>query len=171
MDDSGFPFLAAIAVRTAVVFVLVTLGVRLTGKRQTGEMNVHDLLLVLVIANAVQNALVGGDDTLVGGLVSAATLLVVNRAITEAVERFPWLDRRMSGEPVILVSEALPRWKVMQREGVTRDELFAALRQHGIGELDGVRLAVLEVDGTISVVPKEATVHRVRHRVRGLRTG
>jgi uncharacterized membrane protein YcaP (DUF421 family) len=75
----------------------------------------------------------------------------------------------MVGEPVVLLSEGRPQWERMAREGVTRDELLAALREHGVADLGEVRLAVLEVDGTISVVPREATVHRARRRARGLR--
>src|SRR5581483_4955862 len=101
MDDSGFPFLAAIAVRTAVVFVLVTLGVRLTGKRQTGEMNVHDLLLVLVIANAVQNAMTKGDGRLSVALVASGTLLLLGWLFARLVDRYPALQAELAGAPAV----------------------------------------------------------------------
>lgn len=160
----------AIAAKTAVIYVFVLAGLRLLGTRELGQMSAYDLVLIVVIANAVQNALVGGDTTLVGGMVSALTLLVLNRVFTWLLDRFPALERRMVGEPVVLVSDGLPRWDRMRREGVTREELMAGLREHGVASLDEIRLAVLEVDGTISVVPREARVHRTQRRYRGLRT-
>src|SRR5581483_5156395 len=117
-----------------------------------------------------QNALVGGDSTLVGGLVSALTLLLVNRAITAIVARVPGLEHRMIGDPVVLVSDGQPRWRVMQKQGVTREELQAAMRERGEDDLEDVRLAVLEVDGTISVIPQDDGGSGTRRRrVRGLR--
>jgi uncharacterized membrane protein YcaP (DUF421 family) len=163
------PGVLGIVAKTAIVYAFVLVGLRLLGARELGQMTSYDFVLVVVMANAVQNALVGGDDSLVGGLVSALTLLLVNRLFTWLLTRFPWLEQQMVGEPVVLVTEGQPQWDRMQREGVTREELLAALREHGLADLAGVRLAVLEVDGTISVVPQEATVHRARRRARGLR--
>ena len=161
------PGMLAIAAKTALIYVLVIVGIRLLGTRELGEMTAYDFVLVVVIGNAVQNALVGGDDTLVGGLVSALTLLIVNRAFTWLLTHVPELERRMVGEPVVLLTDGQIRWNCMRREGVDRDELLAALREHGVAELEDVRLAVLEVDGSISVVPREATVHRTRRSFRG----
>lgn len=164
------PTILSIAAKTAVIYVLLVAGMRLLGTRQLGEMNAYDFVLVVVIANTVQNALVGGDSTLAGGLVSALTLLVVNRSLTWALTTFPWLERRMVGEPIVLVSSGEIRWDRMQKEGVDKDELMAALHEHGVDSLDKVQMAVLEVDGSISVVPVGAKVHRTRRRFRGLRS-
>ncbi len=160
---------AIIAAKTAVIYVFVITGLRLLGNRELGEMSAYDFVLVVVIANSVQNALVGGDNSLAGGLVSAFTLLGMNRLLTSALDRFPSLHRALIGEPVVLITDGRPRWERMRREGVDRDELMAALREHGVEGMNGVRLAVLEVDGTISVVPREGTVHRTRRRFRGMR--
>ncbi len=160
-----------IAAKSAVIYILVIIGLRLLGSRELGEMSTYDFVLVVVIANAVQNALVGGDNTLMGGLVSAFTLLVVNRALTGLLERFPAVRRSIVGEPVVLVIDGRARWKRMKKEGIDRGELEQALREHGLARLEDVGLAVLEVDGEISVVPKHGEVHRVRRRpMRGLRT-
>ena len=156
--------------KTAAVYIFVVVGLRLLGTRELGQMSVYDFVLVVVIANAVQNAMVGGDETLVGGLVSALTLMVLDGMLSWLLDHFPKLQHTMIGEPVVLVSDGLPRWEKMKKEGVTREELVAGLHEHGVASLDDVRLAVLEVDGSISVVPKEARVHRARRRVRGLRT-
>jgi uncharacterized membrane protein YcaP (DUF421 family) len=161
----------AIAAKTAVIYVFVVAGLRVLGSRELGEMSAYDFVLVVVIANAVQNALVGGDNSLVGGLVSALTLLLMNRGVSQLIARFPSLERRVVGEPVVLIADGKTRRESMHRQGIERDELMAALREHGVATLDDVRLAVLEVDGSISVVPKEGTVHRTRRRFRGLRAG
>lgn len=159
----------SIAAKTAVIYIFVVVGLRLLGTRELGQLTIYDFVLIVVISNAVQNALVGGDTTLVGGLVSALTLLIFNRLFTWLLDRFPSLAHQMVGEPVVLVSEGQPRWERMRKEGVTREELMAGVREHGVAELDDIRLAILEVDGTISVVPRGSNVHRSRHRARGLK--
>lgn len=158
-----------IAAKSAVVYLFVIVGLRLLGTRELGQLTTYDLVLIVVLSNSVQNALVGGDTTLVGGLVSALTLLIVNRLLTAVRNRFPGIDRAMVGEPIVLLTDGHLHWDRMRREGVTRDELMAGLREHGIERPDDVRLAVLEVDGAISVVPKDATVHRTQRHVRGLK--
>jgi uncharacterized membrane protein YcaP (DUF421 family) len=158
-----------IAGKTAVIYVLVVVGMRLLGTRELGRLNAYDIVLV-VVANAVQNALVGGDNTLGGGLVSALTLLLMNWLVTWLLDRVPWLERHVVGEPVVLVSDGQAQGERMRREGVTRDELMAALREHGVTTLGEVRLAVLEVDGDISVVPRDSAVHRSRRRFRRVKT-
>ena len=162
--------LLGIAAKTAAAYVFVVAGMRLLGTRQLGRLNAYDFVLVVVIANSVQNAMVGGDNTLVGGLTSAVTLLVLNYAFTWLLDRFPRLQKRLVGEPVILVNDGRPDAQRMQREGVTRDELMAALREHGVLSLDEVRLAVLEIDGDISVVPRGSPVHRLRRRARHVKS-
>lgn len=160
----------AIAVKTALIYLFIVVGIRLLGTRELGRLNAYDFVLVVVVANAVQNALVGGDNTLVGGLVSALTLLLLNLLVTWILSRFPWLEKHVVGEAVVLVSDGRPQWERMKREGVTRDELMAALREHGVTGIHEVRLAVLEVDGDISVVPQESTVHRSRRRFRRIKS-
>lgn len=164
-----FLVMLAIAAKTAAIYIFVIAGLRLLGTRELGQLTIYDFVLIVVIANAVQNALVGGDSTLVGGLISALTLLIVNRITTWLLDRFPSLAHQLIGEPVVLISDGQPRWERMRKEGVTREELMAGVREHGVASLDDIRLAVLEVDGSISVVPRDARVHRTRHQVRGLK--
>lgn len=159
-----------IVAKTTAVYVFVIVGLRVLGTRELGQMSLYDFVLIVVIANSVQNAMVGGNDTLVAGLVSALTLMFWNGVLSCVLDRFPKLQHAMVGEPIVLLSDGLPRWDKMRKTGVTRDELIAGLREHGVASLDDVRLAVLETDGSISVVPKEARVHRARRRIRGLTT-
>jgi uncharacterized membrane protein YcaP (DUF421 family) len=158
--------LLGIVGRSALIYVVVVAAMRLLGTRELGRLNAYDFVLVVVVANSVQNALVGGDNTLAGGLVSAATLFAMNRLYTELLDRFPALQRRLVGEPAVLISGGHVRRAAMRRQGVTTDELYAALREHGLTDPKTVRLAVLEIDGDISVVPADVRVHRTHRRVR-----
>ena len=158
-----------IVAKTTAIYLFVVIGIRLLGTRELGEMTIYDFVLVVVISNAVQNALVGGDTTLFGGIVSALTMLLINRIFTIFMTRSTWFEKAMVGEPVVLVNDGRIQWERMRREGVDKDTLMAGLREHGVIDLPDVRLAVLEVDGTISVVPAGSTIHRTRRPLRGVR--
>ncbi len=159
----------AIAAKTVVIYLFLVVGLRLLGKRELGQMSVYDLVLIVLIANSVQNAMLGSDNTLFGGLVAALTLLLINRALTALLLRRPNIRHWMLGDPVLIVRDGKLLQDVMRREGLTREHLLAAMREHGIGDLEQVQMAVLEVDGAISIVPKESSVHRTHKRYRGLR--
>ncbi len=148
-------FLAAVAVRTALVFAVLAVGVRVTGRRQAGELNLRDLLLVLILANAVQNAMTRGDGRLAVALVSSGTLLALGTLIAALQSRFPFWERRVVGVPKVLVEGGRANRREMRREGVSRGDLMAAVRDQGVADLSGVRLAVLEADGSISIIPAE----------------
>lgn len=158
-----------IAAKTAIVYLFLVFGLRLLGKRELGQMVVYDLILIVVIANAVQNAMVGQDTTLVGGLVAGLTLLLLNRAFTWLILRRPAVRHWLIGEPVLIIRDGHLLQGPLQREGITRDEVLAAMREHGVDQLASVQMAVLEEDGTISIVPKESAVRRTRRRLRGIR--
>ncbi len=160
----------AIAGKTTVIYVLLIIGLRLLGKRELGQMSIYDLVLIVVIANSVQNAMVGNDNTLVGGLVASLTLLLLNRGFTILLIRSEKVEHLMLGEPVLVVKDGRLLREPMRREGLTVEHVLAAMREHGIGELKEVQMAVLEVDGTISIVPKHQSVFRTHRRFRGLRT-
>jgi uncharacterized membrane protein YcaP (DUF421 family) len=161
--------LGIVAFRTVVVYVALLLGLRVFGKRELGQMTSFDLVVILVVSNAVQNAMVGPDTSLTGGLLAAATLLTANWVVDRLDLRWSWLHRRVVGEPSLLVNQGQFIDDHLRREGVSRDEVMQALREHGIVDLEQVQMAVLEVDGTISVVPADAKTTRTRRRIRGRR--
>lgn len=166
----GTPLLLVV-MRTVVVYAVMVLGFRLTGKREVGQFSPFDLVLILLVANAVQNAMVGPDDTLVGGIVAAATLLGLNWIVGRAVEKQPGVRHLLLGEPRVLVSNGQVLERSLARENVTEEELAAVIREHGFEGAADVRLAVLEVDGTISVVPMDSKVVQSHRRVRQVRHG
>ncbi len=158
MTESNLPlpwFVAAIALRTAITLVVLVGAIRVFGKRDMGGLNLLDLLMVLLIGNAVQNALTQGSGSLAGALMSAGVLLLLDRAQGALFTRHPEFARQLEGEPAVLLVDGHMDRKVLDREGVSEDAVYAAMHEQGVARLDDVRLAVLEVDGRISVVPRE----------------
>ena len=158
-----------IIVRTTVVYLIILIGLRLAGKREIGQMTVFDLVVLLLIANAVQNAMVGPDTSLVGGILAAVVLLAVNAIVASLRLRSPRLRRIVEGTPTLLIlhGEVIPQH--MRREGLDEESLLAALREHGVAEISGVEMAVLEIDGSISVVPMDGTTMRTKKPLKFLR--
>ena len=158
-----------ILLRTLAVYLAILVGLRLAGKREIGQMTVFDLVVLLLIANAVQNAMVGPDTSLVGGILAAMVLLVVNAIVASLRLRWPRLRRWVEGTPTLLVlhGEVIPEH--MRREGIDEESLLTALREHGLAEVSGVEMAVLEIDGSISVVPVGETTTRVKKPLKFLR--
>src|SRR5437868_3854819 len=136
--------------RTAVVYIAVLGGVRLSGKREVGQMTPFDLTLLLLISNAVQNAMTGSDTSLLGGVAAAATLLVLNYLIAEVSGGNRKFRKFVQGQPSLLVHDGKIIEAHMAKEHVSMDELQRSLREHGISSYHDVALAVLEVDGSIS---------------------
>jgi uncharacterized membrane protein YcaP (DUF421 family) len=151
-----------ILLRTAVVYLVILFGLRLAGKREIGQMNVFDLVVLLLISNAVQNAMVGPDTSLVGGILAAVVLLLVNALIARLRLKWPRLRHWVEGTPTLLVLHGKSIPDHMRREMVDEETLLAALREHGLADLSGVEMAVLETDGSISVVPVGGTARRVK---------
>jgi uncharacterized membrane protein YcaP (DUF421 family) len=150
MSVPGWEFLA----RGAVVYVFLLILLRLTGKRQVGQLAPFDLVLLLVLSNAVQNSMNAGDNSLVGGLISATTLVGVNYLVGIATFRSKKLEAIIEGRPQVLIHNGKLFEDVMARAHLTHHELHAALRQSGCTCVDDVRSAVLENSGTISVISK-----------------
>src|SRR5256884_2848182 len=142
--------LVEIAARTAVIYGVVLIGVRLSGKREVGQMTPFDLTLLLLISNAVQNAMTGSDSSLIGGVVAASTLLILNYVVAELSGANRRFRRFVQGQPSLLVHDGQVIASHMAKEHVSMDELQRALREHGINSYHDVALAVLEVDGSIS---------------------
>ena len=143
-----------LVLRSAVVYVFLLALLRLTGKRQVGQLAPFDLVLLLVLSNAVQNSMNGGDNSLVGGLISAVTLVGVNAAVGYATFRSKRLEAIVEGRPQVLIHNGKLYEDVMARAKLTQHELQSALRQSGCACVEEVHMAVLENNGSISVVPR-----------------
>ncbi len=161
--------LIEIVLRTAVIYAVVLLGMRLSGKREVGQMTPFDLTLLLLISNAVQNAMTGPDTSLLGGVVAASTLLLLNYLIAEVSGGNRRFRKFVEGQPSLLVHDGEIITSHMAKEHVSMDELQRALREHGIASYHDVALAVLEVDGSISClkydeIKPDASTHLARRK-------
>jgi len=142
--------LLEIFLRTVVIYSVVLAGVRLSGKREVGQMTPFDLTLLLLLSNSVQNAMTGPDTSLIGGVVAAVTLLVMNYFVAELSGGNRRFRKFVQGQPSLLVHDGVIIESHMAKEHVSIDELQRALREHGVASSHDVALAVLEVDGSIS---------------------
>ncbi len=149
-------FLAAIAVRTAITLLLVTTGLCLLGKREIGEMHLYDLMLILILSNAVQNSMTKSIGVIWVALVSSGTILLLGWSAAKLFVRYPPLERRLMGVPTVLVLHGRFVRASMKHERIDEQEVLMQMRVQGIEKVNDVRLAVLETDGTISVVPVES---------------
>ncbi|HET7677855.1 MAG TPA: YetF domain-containing protein [Candidatus Limnocylindrales bacterium] len=170
MPEINAPFdlpsdLLGVAIRVAVVYLFLLVVLRVAGKKEIGQLTLFEFIVILVIADAVQNSMVGSNQTIWGGLVAVVVLLALDKAFSGLQERFPAFSRFVEGEPTLLVRDGEVLRQSLRREGITVDELEQALRSHGLAELGQVRLAVLETDGTISVVPRVGEESRTKERL------
>jgi uncharacterized membrane protein YcaP (DUF421 family) len=165
----GVHVLLEIVLRTGVIYLLVLIGVRLSGKREVGQMTPFDLTLLLLLSNSVQNAMTGPDTSLSGGVIAACTLLLLNYLVADISGLNRRFRRLIQGQPSLLVHDGKVIESHLAKEHVSMDELHRALREHGINSVDQVALSVLEVDGSISClkydeIKPDANTHLVRRR-------
>lgn len=158
-----------IALKCLVIYVFLIIGLRLLGKRELGQMNIYDLVLIIVLGNSVQNAMMNGDNSLVGGLIASTVLLIVNKLFGILMHRSVKFERTMAGQPVLILSHGVPIESRMEREGITHEQLMQALREHGLTREEDAKMAVLEVDGSISIVPQDSEVMRTKRHFKALR--
>lgn len=143
-------------VRSVVVYVFLLVAFRFTGKRQVGQLTPFDLVVLLIISNVVQNAVIGPDNSLGGGLLGAVIILLLNWGVVEITFRYKRARRLLEATPTLLIHNGQVLHESLRRERVTLDDLLGALRKSGIVEPAKVRYAVLEENGAISVIPRAA---------------
>lgn len=141
-----------IAVSSACVYLFIILAIRFFGKKELAQLSVIDLVFILLISNSVQNAMVGPDTSLLGGLIAATSLFVINSLFKFFINKFPWLSHTLQGEPITLILDGKILTKSIKEAQLSTAELEEAAREHGVAELSDVDLAVLEVDGNISIL-------------------
>jgi uncharacterized membrane protein YcaP (DUF421 family) len=163
--------LLEIALRAAIIYVVVLVGIRLIGKREIAQMTPVDLVLLLLIANAVQNAMTGPDTSVTGGFVAAAVLLGMNVFFAKLLWRYPKLRQILEGTPRLLIRHGVVLKENLVKEKISMDDLQQALREHGVADLTDVSIAMLEVDGSVSVLREDEmpTQARPHHRIRLVR--
>lgn len=164
------PSVLEVVLRCVIVYGFLLLAFRLSGKRELGQMTPFDLVLVLVISNSVQNAMVGEHQSVTAGVLAAATLFVLNAVVGIIKQRSRRAQAILEGNPTVLVRNGKPLTESLRRERISDGELAAAVREHGIADVADVDLAMLEVDGSISVLRLDGDqAHRTRRRFRQVR--
>ncbi len=149
---------------TLAVYVLIVVAIRIFGKKELAQLSVVDLVFILLISNAVQNAMVGPDSTLSGGLVAASTLFLVNYTLKYLQFRFPKFGKMVQGEATMLVYQGKVLEDHLKKSKISYDELMEAVREHGIDSVYNVDLAIMEVDGSISVLSSQFQKKTVKRR-------
>jgi uncharacterized membrane protein YcaP (DUF421 family) len=148
--------------RPILVYVFLVIVVRLAGRRELAQLNSFDLIVLLMLANTVQNATIGNDNSMVGGLIGVSALLLVNYLVVRFLYRHPRVDRLLEGGPTMLIRDGQVIRKNLVREAITEGELMEAVRKQGLGSVEEVAGAVLETGGVISVVPRKPTPAEAR---------
>ena len=163
MFHLGLP-LAEKVLRPVLVYAFLVVGLRLAGKRELAQLNPFDLVVLLTISNTVQNAIIGDDNSVTGGLVGASALLLVNYVVVRFLYRHEKLDRIVEGEPDALIENGNIRMDRLERELITVAELESAAHKQGFDSLADIRRAVLEPGGSITFVSRVPAPEEARHR-------
>src|SRR5262245_41294277 len=145
--------------RAVAVYVFLVVSLRLAGRRELAQLTTFDLILLLILSNAVQNSINAGDNSLGGGLVSAVALLAINWIVGWASYRWPRFERLVEGRPMRIVTDGKVHVQALKRERITLEQLRSALRKQGIEGVSQCKRAVLESDGTLTAVRKGVEVH------------
>lgn len=147
--------LPEVAIRTAIIYIFLVLALRVTGKREVGQLSVLELVVILVVSDAVQNSMVGENTTVYSGMVAVATLIALDRGLKMLTNRSDRMRTAIEGEPRLVIRDGRLLDKAIREEGLDVEEVRAAVRAQGLARVDEVRLAVLETDGSISVIPRD----------------
>ena len=151
--------------RSAAVYIFMVLAIRLAGKKELSQLSTTDLVFLILISNAVQNAMVGNNTSLEGGLLAAAVLFILNYFLKLTMFKSETFKKIVEGEPVLLISDGIIREDNLEKSKITLAELGEAIREHGVERTSQVKLAVLEVDGNISIISLDSNkFHRSHHR-------
>lgn len=154
-----------IIISTVTIYLFIVIAIRLFGKTEVSQLSIIDLVFILLISNSVQNAMVGSNSTLSGGLIAAGSLFVANYLFKQIMYHFPKFGRLVQGESLMLIYKGKLIRKNVEKAKLTLDEIMEVIREHGVSTIGEVDLAVLEVDGTISVLSNEFN-HRTVQKVK-----
>ncbi|MDP5200415.1 DUF421 domain-containing protein [Flavobacterium sp. DG2-3] len=149
-----FPYLD-IVLRSIAVYFFMTIALRIFGKKELSQLNTADVILILLISNSVQNAMVGPDTSLIGGLIAALVLFIINYIIKKLIRRYKTISDLLLDKPQILVHDGKLDFQTLSRLDISDEELKEAMREHGIEYFKNIKLAMLEIDGTISIISED----------------
>ena len=153
-----------VAIRSIAVYLFMIIALRLFGKKELSQLNTADVILILLISNSVQNAMVGNNTTLWGGLVAATVLFAINFIIKKLLFKYKKFSNLVIEKPEILIHNGTLDFKTLGKLNITSDELKEAIREHGVEFFKDVKLAMLEVDGNISIITGEQALKQTHYK-------
>jgi uncharacterized membrane protein YcaP (DUF421 family) len=159
------PYLDVI-LRSAAVYLFMVIALRIFGKKELSQLNTADVILILLISNAVQNAMVGSDTSLWGGLAAATVLFAINYVLKKLMYRYKGFSNFMQEKPEILIHNGNLDFKMLSKLSITSDELREAMREHGVEYFKDVKLAMLEIDGNISIISGDTNLKQTHYKRR-----
>ena len=159
----GGPILEKI-LRPVIVYIFLIVGLRLSGKRELAQLNPFDLIVLLTLSNTVQNAIIGNDNSVTGGIIGAASLLAINYLVVRFLYDHRKLEQIVEGRADILIEDGKIHEHKLKRELITKEELAAAARKQGFDSLSEVRQCVLEPGGTLSFTARKPDTDDIRHQ-------
>ncbi|WP_300567321.1 YetF domain-containing protein [Flavobacterium sp.] len=155
-----------IILRSVAVYFFMIIAIRVFGKKELSQLNTADVILILLISNAVQNAMVGNDTTLAGGLLAAFVLFIISFGLKKIMYHSKRISDFIQDKPEILIHNGITEYKTLAKLDITSDELEEAMREHGVEFYKDVKLAMLEVDGNISIISGENNLKQTHHKRR-----
>jgi uncharacterized membrane protein YcaP (DUF421 family) len=144
----------------------MVVALRVFGKKELSQLNTADVILILLISNSVQNAMVGSNTSLLGGLAAALVLFIFNYALKRLMYRYKELSDLVQDKPEILIHNGKTEYKTLAKLGISSDEIEEAMREHGVEHYNDVKLAMLEVDGNISIISGKTNLKQSHHKRR-----
>lgn len=150
--------------RSVAVYFFMTIALRVFGKKELSQLNTADIILILLISNSVQNAMVGPDTSLLGGLIAALALFIINYFIKKLIHKYSSLNNLLLDKPEILIHNGKLDFKALSKLDISNDELKEAMREHGVEHFYEIKLAMLEIDGTISIISKDSNVKQTYYK-------
>ena len=159
-----------IIVRSISVYFFMLIALRIFGKKELSQLNTADIILILLISNAVQNAMVGANTSLIGGIIAAFALFCINYIFKKVMLKSSFIKNLVQDKPEILIHNGKTEYKTLARLGITSDELEEAIREHGVEHYNEVKLAMFEIDGNISVISGNENLKQTKHKRRAHKT-
>ena len=153
-----------IVIRSVSVYLFMVIALRIFGKKQLSQLNTADVILILLISNSVQNAMVGNNTSLYGGMVAALALFVINFIFKRVMLKSKFVKNLVQDTPEILIHNGKIAFETISRLGITNDELQEAMREHGVEYYKEVKLAMFEIDGSISIISGDKNLKQTHHK-------
>lgn len=159
-----------ITLRSVAVYFFMIIALRIFGKKELSQLNTADVILILLISNSVQNAMVGADTSLYGGIIAAFSLFLINFIFKKVMLKSKFIKGLVQDKPEILIHNGKTEFKTLARLGITSEELEEAMRKHGIEYYKDVKLAMFEIDGNISIISGNENLKQTHHKRKAHKT-